>query len=76
MKQIRIYSMRHEPRIKFGVRIPKDYGEAVEFDSKNENKLWQEDTNIEMDQISRLVAGEHLTGPNMDVFNSNVVLLR
>lgn len=38
--------MRHEPRIKLGVRIPKDYGEAVEFDSKNENNLWQEDTNI------------------------------
>ena len=34
MKQVRINSMRHGPRIKFGVRIPKDHHEALEFDKK------------------------------------------
>ena len=43
--------MRHGPRIKFGVRIPKDYNEAIEFDCKNENCLQQEATDTEMKQI-------------------------
>ena len=108
-----MYSIRHGPRIKFGVRVPKDYNEAMEFDRKNQNNLWEEATRTEMGQIyeydsfksmgrnakvprnhvmirvhliydvkqdgrrkARLVAGGHLTGPNMDTYYSSVVSLR
>ena len=51
MKQVRMYSMRHGPRIKFGVRVPKDYIEAMEFDQKNQNNLWKDAVNMEMKQV-------------------------
>ena len=51
MKQVRMYSMRHGPRIKFGVRVPKDYIEAMEFDRKNQNNLWKDAVNMEMKQV-------------------------
>eukprot|EP00957_Ditylum_brightwellii_P159087 12107640-Ditylum_brightwellii.AAC.1 len=44
MKQIKINSMRHGPRIKFGVRIPKDHNEALEFDKKLGDTLSKEAT--------------------------------
>ena len=28
--------------MKFGIKIPIDYDEAVKFDRENNNKLWQE----------------------------------
>ena len=51
MKQVRINSMRNGPRIKFGVRVPKDYDEAKAFDRLNENNLWDEATSKEMGQV-------------------------
>eukprot|EP00957_Ditylum_brightwellii_P136461 10407030-Ditylum_brightwellii.AAC.1 len=42
--------MRHGPRIKFGVRIPKDHHEALEFDKKLGNTLWKEATKVEIDK--------------------------
>eukprot|EP00957_Ditylum_brightwellii_P098504 7503884-Ditylum_brightwellii.AAC.1 len=41
--------MKHGPRIKFGVRIPKDHREALEFDAKLGNTLWKEATKVEVD---------------------------
>eukprot|EP00957_Ditylum_brightwellii_P019808 1494378-Ditylum_brightwellii.AAC.1 len=50
MKQVEINSMRHGPRIKFEVRITKDYHQALEFDKNLENILWKEATKVEMDK--------------------------
>eukprot|EP00957_Ditylum_brightwellii_P155876 11865977-Ditylum_brightwellii.AAC.1 len=50
MKQVKINSMRHGPRIKLGVRIPKDYHEALEFNKKLGNTLQKEATKVEMDK--------------------------
>eukprot|EP00957_Ditylum_brightwellii_P012348 932618-Ditylum_brightwellii.AAC.1 len=50
MKQAKINSMRHGPRIKLGVRIPTDYHEALELDKKLGYTLWKEATKIEMDK--------------------------
>ncbi len=50
-RQVRLNSMRDGPRIKFGVRIPRDYAEAILFDTKNKNTLWQDGTATEMNQL-------------------------
>eukprot|EP00957_Ditylum_brightwellii_P139714 10647599-Ditylum_brightwellii.AAC.1 len=50
MKQVKINSMRHELRNKFGIRIPKDHHEAFKFDKKLGNSLWKEATKVEMDK--------------------------
>ena len=50
MKQVKLNSMRHGPRIKFGVRIPRDHREALEFDKKMGNTLWRDCTKVEMDK--------------------------
>eukprot|EP00957_Ditylum_brightwellii_P108847 8303134-Ditylum_brightwellii.AAC.1 len=42
--------MRHGPRIKFGLRIPRDHRGALEFDKKMGNTLWRDCTKIEMDK--------------------------
>ena len=60
MKQIKINSMRHGPRIKFGVRIPKDHDEALEFDKKLGNTLWKEATKVEMDKTYKYEAFKSL----------------
>jgi hypothetical protein len=38
-------------RYKFGYRIPRNYSEAMQFDLKNGNRLWQEATDLEMSQL-------------------------
>ena len=38
-------------KYKFGVRIPKDYNEALRFNKENNNILWQDATRTELDQI-------------------------
>ena len=38
-------------RYKFGVRIPRNYKEAIELDKANGNTLWQDALKKEMDQI-------------------------
>jgi hypothetical protein len=43
--------MREGPRIKFGVRIPQDYAEAILFDTKDKNTLWLDGTATEMNQL-------------------------
>ena len=32
--------MRNFPTIKFGVRVPEDYWEDIEFDKNDGNELW------------------------------------
>jgi hypothetical protein len=43
---------RNAPRYKFGYCIPHNYGEAMQFDPKNGNKLWREATDLEMSQLA------------------------
>eukprot|EP00957_Ditylum_brightwellii_P029577 2234781-Ditylum_brightwellii.AAC.1 len=50
MKQVKINSMRHGQRIKFGVRILKDHHNAIEFDKKLGNTLLKDATKVEMDK--------------------------
>jgi hypothetical protein len=44
---------RNAPRYKFGYRIPRNYDEAMQFDLKNGNTLWQEVTGLEMLQLEQ-----------------------
>eukprot|EP00957_Ditylum_brightwellii_P161088 12264716-Ditylum_brightwellii.AAC.1 len=60
MKQVEINSMRHGPRIKFGVRIPKDHHEALEFDRELGNTLGKEATKVEMDKTNKCKAFKSL----------------
>eukprot|EP00957_Ditylum_brightwellii_P195021 14859275-Ditylum_brightwellii.AAC.1 len=60
MKQVRINSMRHGPRIKFAVRISKDHHEALEFDKKLGNTLWKEDTKVKMEKTYKYKAFKSL----------------
>jgi len=38
-------------KYKFGIRIPRNFREAVELDNENGNTLWQDTLQKEMDQI-------------------------
>jgi hypothetical protein len=49
VNQSRIKATRNAPRYKFGYRIPCNYSEAMQFDLKNGNTLWQEATDLEQD---------------------------
>jgi hypothetical protein len=51
VNQSRIKATRNAPRYKFGYCIPRNYDEAMQFDLKNGNTLWQEATNLEMSQL-------------------------
>jgi hypothetical protein len=52
VNQSRIKATCNAPRYKFGYRIPRNYDEAMQFDLKNGNTLWQEATNLEMSQLA------------------------
>ena len=41
------YQLRTAPRYKFGVRVPRNYKEALELDKANGNDCWQEAVRIE-----------------------------
>ena len=42
---------RHGTKYKHGVKVPKNYNEAVKFDQENESSLWQDAVKREMGQI-------------------------
>jgi hypothetical protein len=52
VNQSRIKATRNAPRYKFGYHIPCNYSEAMQFDLKNGNTLWQEATDLEMSQLA------------------------
>jgi hypothetical protein len=52
VNQSHIKGPRNAPRYKFGYCIPHNYGDAMQFDLKNGNTLWQEATNLEMSQLA------------------------
>ena len=42
---------RNEPRYMFGVKVPHNHKQSLEFDKENGNNLWEEATKKELDQI-------------------------
>jgi hypothetical protein len=52
VNQSHIKATHNAPTYKFGYRIPCNYNEAMQFDLKNGNTLWQEATNLEMLQLA------------------------
>ena len=53
LKQIRVHARKypHMPLYKFGIKIPRMYKEALEFDATNENNLWQQAMETELQQL-------------------------
>ena len=50
-KQVALRKRRTEARIKFGVRVPRTYQEALRIDRANGNKKWQEAIYAELEQL-------------------------
>ena len=50
---------RHGTKYKHGVKVPKNYNEAVKFDQENGNSLWQDAVKREMGQILDLKPSRH-----------------
>ena len=52
LNQAKLRSYRTSPKYKFGYELPRnnDYEHAVQLDKRNGNRLWQEATQLEMDQ--------------------------
>jgi len=51
LRQVKLNSVRTAVKIKFGVRVPRNHAEAVEFDRRNGNTLWQDAERKELDQL-------------------------
>ena len=51
VNQAKLRNQRHAIRYKFGVRVPRNHREAVILDEKNNNTLWKESEEREMEQI-------------------------
>ena len=51
VKQAQLRSFRTAPKYMYGFQIPKDYDEAIKFDSQNSNSKWSDSTALEMAQL-------------------------
>jgi hypothetical protein len=49
--QAKLRSFRTRPIYMYGVRVPRNYDEAVMLDAENGNTLWQDACNLELGQI-------------------------
>jgi Reverse transcriptase (RNA-dependent DNA polymerase) len=52
LKEARLSSSRRGIRYKFGVRLPRNWNEAVQIDSDSGNTLWQDAIKTELNQIN------------------------
>jgi hypothetical protein len=52
--------MRHGPRIKYGVKVPANYEQAMKFDRDMGNDLWKQATKLELDQLYEYVTTRSL----------------
>ncbi len=50
--QAKLTSYRTKPVYMFGVLIPRNYQQAIEFDKANGNTKWQDATRLELEQIN------------------------
>ena len=46
-----LHSYRTKPIYHFGVQVPRNYEQAMEFDERNGNTKWQDSIDIELKQI-------------------------
>ena len=51
LRQANLSNARHAPKYKFGIRVPRNYKEAVKLDEQNGNTFWQDAIKKEMSQI-------------------------
>jgi len=51
IKQARMFAARTVQRYKFGVKVPRNESEAREFDQANNNLLWDEAIDKELEQV-------------------------
>ena len=51
MRQVHLNSMKNALRIKFGVRIPRNYAEAMDFDRNNGNTKWAGAEKLELNNL-------------------------
>ncbi|MEL7079570.1 MAG: reverse transcriptase domain-containing protein, partial [Cyanobacteria bacterium J06582_2] len=51
INQARMKSERHGPIYQFGVRVPRNYKEAIELDKANGNTKWKDAINLETTQL-------------------------
>jgi hypothetical protein len=49
--QAKLRSFRTTPQYMYGIKIPRDFEHAVQLDLQNGNTLWQECTELEMQQL-------------------------
>jgi hypothetical protein len=49
--QAKLRSFRTTPRYMYGIKIPRDFEHAVQLDLQNGNTLWQECTELKMQQL-------------------------
>ncbi len=47
--QAKLRSFRTAPKYQYGFQVPKDYKQAVEFDTRNGNNKWQDATAMEFE---------------------------
>ena len=45
---------KEKPRYKYGVKIPRDVKEALEFDKENGNNKWAEEMKLEIQSLNNL----------------------
>jgi hypothetical protein len=50
--QAKLRSYHLAPKYKYGYQVPHDYNHAMELDTRNWNKLWQEATGLELSQLN------------------------
>ena len=48
----KVRSKKEGPKYQFGVRVPRNYKEALELDKLNGNTLWQDACKTEVNQIN------------------------
>jgi len=51
LTQINKAKSSNEPKMKFGIEVPRNFKDAIRIDELNNNKLWQEAIKTELDQI-------------------------
>jgi hypothetical protein len=49
--QAKLRSFRTAPKYQYGFQVPKDYKQAIEFDTRNGNTKWQDATAMEFAQL-------------------------
>ena len=52
VQQINAAKSSNQPKIKFGIEVPRNYNDAMRLDRLNNNTMWQDAIKTELDQIN------------------------